>query len=203
MTLVIILGSMTSVIVDSAVPPAPCGRGRVGPCAATRLPGTGGWCVEGVRPGDGPALHDLFARCSPETVRLRFFGYLRELPREYADSVLACRPEEHDAVLVHQGDRRRPAGLASLAAPAEAAPGGAAVLGVLVADACQGWGLGAAMVDELLVRARRRGVARVSASVLPGRSRLLDALARHLEPESSSLDRDGLTGVYRLRPHGR
>ncbi|MFI1466696.1 GNAT family N-acetyltransferase [Streptomyces wuyuanensis] len=156
--------------------------------------------MESVRPGDGPALRALFAGCSPETVRLRFFGLPRELLRAYADSVLACRPEVHDAVVVHHGDRRR---LAGLAAPAEADPGAAAVLGVLVADEWQKQGLGRAMVDELLARARRRGVERISVTVLPGRSRLLDALARRLEPEGSSLDRDGLTRVYRLGRPGR
>lgn len=203
MTLVIILGSMTSVIVDSPVPPAPRDRGRPAPGALPGTDGPGRWYVESVRPGDGPALSALFAGCSPETVRLRFFGLPRELPREYADSVLACRPEVHDAVVVHHGDRRRLAGLAGLAAPAEAEPAAAAVLGVLVADEWQQQGLGRAMVDELLARARRRGVERISATVLPGRSRLLDAMARHLEPESSSLDRDGLTRVYRLGRPGR
>ncbi|WP_432074923.1 N-acetyltransferase family protein [Streptomyces wuyuanensis] len=189
---------MTSVITGSPVPPAPRDRARPARGALPRTDRSGRWYVDGVRPGDGPALSALFAGCSPETVRLRFFGLPRRLPREYADSVLACRPEVHDAVVVHHGDRRRLAGLAGLAAPAEADPGAAAVLGVLVADEWQKQGLGRAMVDELLARARRRGVERISATVLPGRSRLLDAMARDLEPESPSLDRDGLTRVYRL-----
>jgi GNAT superfamily N-acetyltransferase len=55
-----------------------------------------------VRPDDGPALAALFARCSPETVRLRFFGRLRAFPREYLDAVLAGRADVHDAVVAYR-----------------------------------------------------------------------------------------------------
>ncbi|QMU80444.1 GNAT family N-acetyltransferase [Streptacidiphilus sp. PB12-B1b] len=80
---------------------------------------------------------------------------------------------------------------------------GAAELAVLVADGWQRQGLGTALVEELLVRARRRGVERVSACVLPGRPQLLAALSRRLELVHSSRSQDGLTGVYRLdRPAG-
>jgi GNAT superfamily N-acetyltransferase len=83
-------------------------------------------------------LADLFARCSAETVRLRFFGPLRRLPRPYLDELLAGRPDAHDAVLAYpdglvrpdaperQGGRPGPVGLGSLStsggAPAGADP---------------------------------------------------------------------------------
>ncbi|MFC5805089.1 GNAT family N-acetyltransferase [Streptomyces formicae] len=168
--------------------------------AVRRSGGAGIRRVDGVRPTDGPGLRALFDSCSPETVRLRFFGLLDELPRDYVDGVLACWPEVHDAVVAHRGDRSRLAGLASLAAPTGGGPGDAAVFCVLVADGRQRQGLGAAMVRALLARAAARGVERVTASVLPGRSGLLAALARRaeVELESSSRDQDGLTGVYKL-----
>ncbi|MGW2564107.1 N-acetyltransferase family protein [Streptomyces sp. NPDC001514] len=189
---------MTAVIVNVSASETPGGGKSGGPDPWRRPEGAGFWRLDGVRPTDGPALKALFDSCSPESVRLRFFGLLHELPHEYAADVLACRPEVHDAVVAHRGDRGRLAGLASLAAAPEGSPGGAAVLGVLVADAWQRQGLGRAMVDALLTRARQRGVERVSACVLPGRSRLLAILARHMEPESTSRDQDGLTGVYKL-----
>jgi GNAT superfamily N-acetyltransferase len=137
----------------------------------------------------------MFARCSPDTIGWRFFGRVAELPRRYVDSVLAGRPEVHDAVVARHGDRGELAGLASLAAGSDA---GAEIaeLAVLVVDAWQRQGLGGAMVDLLLGRARERGVVRVSASVMPGRSRLLGVLARRVEVDRWSPD--GLTGVYRL-----
>lgn len=89
--------------------------------------------------------------------------------------MLAGRPEAHDAVVARHRTEGQVAGLASLAAGSEAGPG-IPELGVLVADTWQRQGLGAPMVDLLLVRARERGVERMSACVLPGRSELLTAL---------------------------
>lgn len=198
---------------------------------AARLDAAGGpWRVDAVRPQDGPALRAMFDRCSPETVRLRFFGRLRELPREYLAAALAGRPDVHDAVVAYRhgpGGRTHLAGLGSLVADpgsdtdldtdldadpdtdldtadadpyAGQHPYAAAELGLLVTDACQREGAGGAMLDVLLARARARGVAHVSASVLPGRSGLLAVLARRLEPVRASRSRDGLTGVFRLAP---
>jgi len=176
----------------------------------------------------------MFARCSPETVRLRFFAPIPAFPREYVAALLGGRPDAHDAVVAYRhgpGGRAYVIGLGSLAAggggtgsgaagvgaeaEAEAGAGAAgsgsgfggapAELGLMVADAWQRQGVGAAMLDALLARARARGVTRVSAFVLPGRSALLAALTRRerLEPETFAGDGDGLTGVYRLIPPTR
>jgi GNAT superfamily N-acetyltransferase len=166
-------------------------------------PASGGpvrWWLDTLRPDDRPALARLFADCSTETLRLRFFGLPHEFPRDCADGMLAGRPGLHDAVAAvtsrdRQG-RRRFAGVAGLAGPADRT--GPAELAVLVADGWQRQGLGGAMVEALLVRARQRGVARVSACVLPGRPQLLAALGRRLDLEHTSRSQDGLTGVYRL-----
>lgn len=190
MTAVIILGVMTTVIGPSAetVPPAPR-PGTTGPAPR--------WDVAAVRPGDGPALRALFAACSPETVRLRFFGRVRALPAEYLADVLAACPARHDAVVAyaHGTPRERLVGLASLGQVTDDSP---AELGVLVADAWQRQGAGRAMLDLLLTRAHARGVRRVTACVLPGRSTLLGALGRHLEPEHLAHTSDGPRGVYKL-----
>jgi len=113
--------------------------------------------------------------------------------------VLAARPDLHDAVLAFHhgqgGSRSAPVGLGSLAVPD---PDGPAELGLLVADPWQRQGAGGALLDTLLRRARARGVARVSAFVLPERRTLLDVLARRLAHDSTTRTVDGLTGVYRL-----
>lgn len=165
--------------------------------AASR--GAPGWCVAAVRPADAPALHELFAACSPETVRLRFFGPRRDFPPEYVEQVFAGRPERHDAVVAYApgAGRTRLAGLGSLAQPAGAP---VAELGLLVADDWQRQGAGRALLDALLARARARGVRHVGASVLPGRSALLAALGRRLPAEHLSYEAGGPTGVYKLDP---
>jgi GNAT superfamily N-acetyltransferase len=153
-------------------------------------------------PGDRDALAALFAACSADSVRLRFFGRLRAFPREYLDGALADPPDVHDAVVAYRdGDRTRLAGLASLVAPSRQEGATAAPeIAVLVADPWQRQGAGTAMITTLLARARDRGVAHVRASVLPGRTQLLAALSRRLDPEpgASSYTRDGLSTVYKL-----
>ncbi|MFI1092086.1 GNAT family N-acetyltransferase [Streptomyces sp. NPDC020917] len=163
---------------------------------------------------DRPALDALFAACSEESIRLRFFGRLRAFPPEYLDAALAGAPSVHDAVVAYSGDRAQLAGLASLVAatPGEARAAveggrawgetaGPAEMAVLVGDPWQRQGAGAAMITALLARARDRGVVRVRATVLPGRRELLAALSRRLEPEAgcSSYTREGLSTVYKLQ----
>lgn len=151
--------------------------------------------IDRVRAGDRAALVGLFNSCSAETVYRRFFGWPTAFPRTYLASVLAARPEVHDAVVVRYGDGLRIAGLASLAA---ASGDEDAELGVLVADGWQRRGLGAAMVDVLLTRARERGVEHLTASVLRTRPTLLGALGRRLELQRLTPSEDTLTGLFRL-----
>jgi GNAT superfamily N-acetyltransferase len=149
-----------------------------------------------VRPTDGPALATLFDGCSAETVYRRFFGQPSALPPQYRAAVLGGHPDVHDAVVVRYGDRLHVAGLASLATLRQGAQ--PAELGVLVVDAWQGRGLGTAMVDALVARARRRATERLTATVLPGRSSLLRALGRRLDLERFTCAADNLTGVFLL-----
>lgn len=211
-----------------AASPASPASGRPRRDARAQMPGAGGrWRIVPVGPGDGPALAALFAGCSPQTVRLRFFGAPRTLPPEYVAALLAGRPDAHDAVLAYPEDPEdggsphtgctgrlpQPAGLASLAAAPDPRPGSGtrsgpltAELGVLVGDAWQRQGAGTAMTAVLLDRARARGVEHVAASVLSGRAPLLRAMAARLGlGPALSYDRTGesLSAVYRLRPTAR
>ncbi|MFI0940838.1 GNAT family N-acetyltransferase [Streptomyces sp. NPDC021020] len=212
---------MTTVIGTSArqpedaeppLPEAAAARTAYGASAATSptdSAASGRWRTEPVCPSDASALHALFAACSPETVRLRFFGRVRALPAEYLEQVLAGSPDRHDAVVAYArgGSRTRLIGLASLAMPANVAgdggdggDGGETVpeLGVLVGDPWQRQGAGRAMLELLLARARTRGVRRVAATVLPGRPALLGALGRHLPAAHLAYTTDGPSGVYKL-----
>jgi GNAT superfamily N-acetyltransferase len=163
--------------------------------------------VDVVRPGDGPALQRMFADCSQETIVHRFFAPLRQLPDRYLAGALTGPPRRHDALVLRYGDGLHVAGLASLVT--EPGSGGLdAELGVLLADAWQGRGLGRALVEELLQRARERGVERVTASVLPGRTGLLRALARRLPVLATEVDAhadahaDYVTGRFALAEEG-
>jgi GNAT superfamily N-acetyltransferase len=158
--------------------------------------------IEPVRPADRAALEQLFADCSAETVQHRFSARLRVFPAEYLESLLADPPEVHDAVVARDVATAKVVGLGSLARPAEANEEEGAEIGLLVADAWQRQGLGRAMAGTLLARARERSVTRLRATVAHGRSALLGALTRRLEPVSRLRSREGLTGIYRLSGPG-
>ncbi len=158
----------------------------------TRFP----WTIGPVRPEDAPGLHDLFGRCSPETIALRFFGPRSAFPPSYVRDVLAGRPEEHDAVVARNGSTSAIVGLASLGAGSAAGPD-VPELGVLVADAWQRHGIGTRLVDLLAQRAHARGVERLLVSVLPGRSGVLTALGG-FQLDRTWRTRDAVTAVYRL-----
>jgi GNAT superfamily N-acetyltransferase len=148
--------------------------------------------VRPVRPADADELDALVARCSLETRYRRFFAPVRSMPAEYRQGVLAGDPARHDALVAF-----RPSG--RLIALASLVRGVADwELGVLVEDGWQRQGLGTTLVHELVDRARARGVARMRATVLPIASGLLVWLGRIVPLESSTLDADGISGVYRL-----
>lgn len=154
------------------------------------------WVVEPVRPTDGPALAELYGRCSPETITLRFFGWVTELPRSYLRDVLAGDAVHHDAVVARDRDGGGIVALASLGAGSAAGPD-VPELGVLVADAWQRHGLGTELLGLLVDRARARGVERLLASVLPSRVALLTALG-DLPRERIWQTADAVNAVYRL-----
>jgi GNAT superfamily N-acetyltransferase len=148
--------------------------------------------IRPVRPDDAAALDALIARCSLDTRYRRFFAPVRGMPIEYREGVLAGDPDRHDALIVQQ-----PTGEIIALASLVAAPAGAE-LGILVEDGWQRQGLGTTLVHELVDRARQRGVRRLRATVLPSSSRLVRWLGGTVPMESSTLDADGISAVYRL-----
>jgi GNAT superfamily N-acetyltransferase len=141
---------------------------------------------------DRDAVAALFARCSAETRRLRFFGNVLAMPPGYLTDVLAEVPGQHDAVGAWRG--RELVGLASLAADTP----DSGELAVLVDDAHQRRGVGTRMIATLIARARVRGVTTVTASVLPGRTELLTRLGRHWPVEGIAAGADGVRARYRI-----
>jgi GNAT superfamily N-acetyltransferase len=150
------------------------------------------WTIDAVHPGDRVPLTEMFDRCSVDTVVHRFFGLVRQFPRRYLDEVLAGAPERHDAVVARAADGAV-IGLGSVGSG-----DGVAELGVLVEDAWQRQGVGTALVDALIARARCRSVTRIAAGVLPGRDDVLSGLDRRLPKHRVRYQRDATTHVYEL-----
>lgn len=131
--------------------------------------------VRPIRPDDEPRLQALFERLSARTVYERFFAWHRRLPaawyREFANVDYVRR----FALVAEEigGDAGRLRGVARWE-PAEEA--GALEIAMVIEDAWQGLGLGAALFDDLLEAAGARGYARFCADVLAENDRMLRLL---------------------------
>lgn len=137
-----------------------------------------GRCIEvrEVEPGDAAALQRLVGRSSERTVRLRYFGPMKgglseAQARRFAEvdgsdrfALVALDPENEDEIVaVVRYDR-------------EGAGEEAAEYAALVEDRFQGRGLGTSLTRALIEAARKRGVERLHAYVLPENGAMLKLL---------------------------
>jgi GNAT superfamily N-acetyltransferase len=144
---------------------------------------------------DPDALAAFFAGLSTQTRYLRFFapltptaGMLRYLCGHgpgHVDALVALR----DGVIV---------GHAMAADRPGPATGPAADIGVVVADAWQGQGIGSALVRALIHRAQARGVAVLTMDVLPGNSQVFTMIEGHWPRARTERTSDGVCVRVRL-----
>lgn len=139
-----------------------------------------------VEPGDLVVLADLLARQSSQSLYLRFMGASATATHHYV-RILTDPTVTLDAVCAVMGDK--PVGLGS---SHPAAPGEAEVA-LLVDDRLHGHGLGTALLEELVRRARQRGLDRVVASTLGSNAAMIDVfnhlgLPLHARPVGSVLE---------------
>jgi GNAT superfamily N-acetyltransferase len=153
--------------------------------------------IRPVCPADLDALRDFFAGLSPQTRYLRFFApvtptsaLLRLLSGESANVdvvvAVAC-----GAIVGH-------AMAADRAEPEDA--GGARVtdIGVVVADAWQGQGLGAALMHALITRAQARGATSLAMDVLHANQQVVAMITGHWPDAGFDHSRDSLGIRIRL-----
>jgi ribosomal protein S18 acetylase RimI-like enzyme len=146
--------------------------------------------IRPARPADEAALGDFFAALSPRSRYLRFFGpvtpgpaLLRRLLGD-ADGV--------DAVVAVRG------GLIIGHAMAADLAGRVSDIGVVVADAWQGRGVGAALMRALVTGARARGLTSMRMDVLPGNYQVIAMICAHWPAARIARTPDGLTIRIRL-----
>src|ERR1700677_3906443 len=152
----------------------------------------GGPAIAAIRPAratDLPALGDFFAGLSMQARYLRFFAPTTPGPAPL--DVLCCGGGGADAVLATRG--------AIIVGHAMAADGsgpcGARTtdIGVVVADAWQGQGVGPALVRALITGAQVRGVTTVTMDVLHGNDRALAMIKGHWPAARTRRSRDCVT----------
>ncbi len=166
-------------------PPAPRPHGR----AAVIRP---------ARAADAAALGEFFAGLSQQSRYLRFFApvtpgpaLLRRLAgdAEGVEAVVAVRGR---LIIGHAMAADRPGALG---------PAGcrAADIGVVVADAWQGRGVGAALMRALVTGAQARRLTSMTMDVLPGNRRVLAMILAHWPDARTERTSDGVAVLIRLR----
>jgi acetyltransferase len=129
-----------------------------------------------IRPEDEDLLLEFTRHMTPEDVRLRFFGPLREMSHEMAARLTQIDYDREMAFLLLPRDGGDILGVGRLAAD----PGfEQAEFALTVASDRQGQGYGALLLRHVLDYAEKRGIKRVIGHVLRENSKML-GLAEHL-----------------------
>jgi acetyltransferase len=148
-----------------------------------------------VRPEDEPRFREAFTRLSPQTVRLRFFAAMRELPHALAARLTQIDYEREMALVLAEP---KPAGLADVFAVVRlsADPDNArAEFAIVVRDDMAGQGLGRLLMRRIIDYARARGIGEIFGDVLAENATMLD-LGRRLGFRADL--HEAQTGVVRL-----
>jgi GNAT superfamily N-acetyltransferase len=142
-------------------------------------------------PADLAALTSFLAGLSIRTRVQRFFAPVRPTPALVRSACGLAGPAGRVDVLLatHGGVIIGHAMAADRAAAGETLT----EIGVVVADAWQGQGVGSALVRALLRRAQARGVTSLSMDVLPGNHQVLAMIAGHWAAACSRRDADCVT----------
>ncbi|MEN8160259.1 MAG: GNAT family N-acetyltransferase [Myxococcota bacterium] len=148
--------------------------------------------IRPIGPEDREALLALHAGLSRESRYLRYFSSRRRLPEREVRHFTEVDQRDHagvgvwlDGMLVGHALYDR------LADPAEAE------VALEVTDACQGLGIGTAMLEALAALAQEAGVVRFVAHVMPTNRRMLQVLA-DLGFEERAVFEDGAVRVELL-----
>jgi len=156
--------------------------------------------IRPVTPEDLPALGDFFAGLSTQTRYLRFFGPVAPTP---ALLRLLCGQDAgvHAVVAVADGVIVGHA-MASDRPEDQHSPGPGlgrtTDIGVVVADAWQGRGVGAALMRALVSQAQARGVASLAMDVLHVNRQVLGMILGHWPDADIGHSRDSLDISIRL-----
>ncbi len=129
--------------------------------------------VRPIRPDDEPLIQAFTRRLTPEDVRMRFFGPLRELSHELAARLTQIDYDREMAFLLLDGDELL--GVGRLAADSAFEE---AEFALVVASDRQRHGYGTLLLEHVLQYAKARGIKRVVGYVLRENQRMLELTKR-------------------------
>jgi ribosomal protein S18 acetylase RimI-like enzyme len=153
---------------------------------AVRASGRVAAAIRAVRPADLPALRDFFAALSPQARYLRFFAPVTPGPALL--DLLSGGAGTTEAVVATRGAVI--IGHAMAADRCGPSDSRLTDIGVVVADAWQGQGVGLALVRALITSAEARGVTSVTMDVLPGNYKVLAMIKGHWPEARTGYSRD-------------
>lgn len=139
--------------------------------------------IRPIRPDDMERLQGFHLRLSPEAIRLRFHGYLRELPETLARRFTQVDGHDRVAYVAVTGDPEQIVGVGRY----DWQEDGVAEVAFVVEDGYQRHGIGSCLLATLLESAQARGdINTLLARVVHGNSRmrkLLEAAGHPLRLE--------------------
>jgi acetyltransferase len=115
-----------------------------------------------IRADDVTRLQEFHRRLSPDVVRLRFHGYLRELPDTMAERFCQVDGRDRAAFVAVTGDPEQIVGVGRYDWQGD----GVAEAAFVVQDSYQRLGIGTALLHRVIEAARARGVHTFLARVL-------------------------------------
>src|ERR1700730_17733696 len=153
--------------------------------------------IRPVDPAQQAALSDFFAALSVETRYRRFFAPVR--PTHGLLDLLSGCPAHVDAIVA---DGVIVGHAMAAEVPERICPDASRVtdVGVVVADAWQRRGVGAALMRALIARAQARGVTALAMDVLPGNRRVLAMILGHWPDADVGHSPDGIDIQISLPP---
>ena len=137
--------------------------------------------IRPVRPSDKDPIREGFEHLSPQSRYRRFFAPLRRLTSTDLAYLTEVDHLDHEAVVAFAGDSGEPIGVARYIRSEDPAE---AEFAVAVVDHWQQRGVGTALLEQLVARARAEGIERFVAIVLGENSEALD-LYDHLVPDGA------------------
>jgi acetyltransferase len=128
-----------------------------------------------IRPQDEPSLIAMVRRCTPEDIRLRFFGSMKSVPHGLAARLSQIDYDREMALLaIEPGEAGAPEEIVGVVRLFADPDNLSAEYAILVRSDFHGQGLGHALMVEMLAYARVRGLTTVFGEVLAENRRMLD-----------------------------